>query len=167
MLITWRGLWLCWRAPLLGALLGVLFGVGSLVCLPSPAVASEGPTAELRDVVSVLRDINTSIRGRGRGAARRGAGDQGEEMSEEEAIASVGAEDYATIDDVKQMGEVVKYIATMVQLAAIDAVRDTPVVKAVQVAKWTQKLADLVEEMAAPLVEAATLVAGEGSEVRA
>lgn len=88
-------------------------------------------------------------------------------MSEEEAIASVGAEDYATIDDVKQLGEVVKYLATMVQLAAIDTVRDTPVVKAVQVAKWTQQLADLVEEMAAPLVEAATLVAGEGSEVRA
>ena len=35
-------------------------------------------------------------------------------MSEEEAIASVGAEDYATIDDVKQLGEVVKYLATMV-----------------------------------------------------
>ena len=63
MLMTWRGLWLCWRAPLVGALLGVLLGVGALVCLPSPAGASEGPTAELRDVVSVLRDINTSIRG--------------------------------------------------------------------------------------------------------
>ena len=88
-------------------------------------------------------------------------------MSEEEAMASVGADELATIDDVKQLGEVVKYLATMVQLAAIDTLREEHQITAVQVAQWTQELSGIVEQMGKPLVDAAMLVVGDELAVRA
>jgi hypothetical protein len=62
MLITWRGLWAtCW-AWVVGTALIVVLCVVPLVFSPSPVRASEGPPAELRDVVSALKDINGVLR---------------------------------------------------------------------------------------------------------
>lgn len=62
MLITWRGLWACYRARVLGFMGLAVLCVGALSLHPAPVRASEGPPAELRDVVSALKDINGALR---------------------------------------------------------------------------------------------------------
>jgi hypothetical protein len=62
MLITWRGLWACYRARVLGTLAILALCAVPLVFQPAPVRASEGPPAELRDVVSALKDINGALR---------------------------------------------------------------------------------------------------------
>jgi hypothetical protein len=60
--ILWRGLLTDrWRLWGLAAILGVLLAV-TLFASPPSARASEGPTAELRDVVSALRDLNATLK---------------------------------------------------------------------------------------------------------
>jgi len=59
---TWCGLWGTYRARILGLALIAALCVGPLVFRPAPVRASEGPPAELRDVVSALKDINGALR---------------------------------------------------------------------------------------------------------
>jgi hypothetical protein len=68
-------------------------------------------------------------------------------MSEDEAVASVGQDDPAGMDDVQQFGVAVQSLATMVQIAALEAIQPRPAITVVQVGAWTQAVAALVGSM--------------------